>query len=373
MSTKPARPSSIADYRRASQPQERTLEPVAEARPVVALESTIIAHGLPRPRTLTVASELETMLREQDVTSATIAVLDGRAHVGLDDAQLARIAEDGEVVKASVRDLPYILAQGGSAATTVASTALLAERAGIEVFATGGLGGVHREATRTFDESADLQVLSSTPIVVVAAGVKSILDVPATLERLETLGITVLGYRTDRFPGFYVTDSGQPIDWRIEHPEEVAAVLAEARALDLCGAVLVANPVDPAEQLDPELHDRVLAESLEATEAEGLRGKDVTPFLLDHIQRVTGGEPGDVAGGRRRGRRHPRGGPAADPRSGRRGGGHHRCWRRVHRCVPRGVAEGADAAQATEAGVAAGTRAVAVTRGATRAVSAGVS
>ena len=270
-------------------PSDEVATALAEGRPVVALESTIIAHGLPRPRNLTVATELETMLREQGVTPATIAVLDGHAHVGLTDAQLERIAADDEVVKASVRDLPYILAQGGSAATTVASTALLADRAGIEVFATGGLGGVHREATRTFDESADLQVLSATPIVVVAAGVKSILDVPATLERLETLGITVLGYRTDRFPGFYVTDSGQPIDWRVEQPEDVAAVLAEVRALDLRGAVLVANPVDPGEQLDPELHDRVLAESLEAAEAQGLRGKDVTPFLLDHIQRVTGG------------------------------------------------------------------------------------
>ncbi len=262
---------------------------LSDGRPVVALESTIIAHGLPRPRNLEVATWLETSLREQGVVPATIAVLDGRAHVGLTYEQLARVAAADEVVKASVRDLPIVLARGGSAATTVASTAMLADAVGIEVFATGGLGGVHREATRTFDESADLHVLGRTPIVVVAAGVKSILDVPATLERLETLGVTVLGYRTNRFPGFYVTDSGEPVEWRVEGPDEVAAVLCAARALSLPGAVLVANPIDPAAQLDPVVHDRVLTQALDAAADRGLRGKQVTPFLLDHIQRETAG------------------------------------------------------------------------------------
>jgi pseudouridylate synthase len=262
---------------------------LAEGRPVVALESTIIAHGFPRPRNLELAHDLERQLRSQDVTPATVAILDGRAHVGLDRPQLTRIAEDPAVAKASVRDLPVLLAQGRPAATTVASTAWLAHLAGIAVFATGGLGGVHREADRTFDESADLTTLSRTPITIVAAGVKSILDVPATLERLETLGITVVGYRTARFPGFYVTDSGEPIDWRIEDPTAVAEVHRAARALGLQGAVLVANPVEPSLQLDPEVHDRVLAESLIAAADQGIRGKDVTPFLLDHIQRVTGG------------------------------------------------------------------------------------
>ena len=262
---------------------------LAEGRPVVALESTIIAHGLPRPRNLEVAVALEDLLRGAGVTPATIAVLDGAARIGLEREQLERIATDDTVAKASVRDLPLILAQSRAAATTVASTALLAHRAGIEVFATGGLGGVHRDATRTFDESADLSVLGRTPIVVVSAGVKSILDVPATLERLETLGITVLGYRTDRFPGFYVADSGEPVEWRVDEPGEVAAVLTASRALALEGAVLVANPIDEAAQLDPQLHDRVLAESLEQADARGLRGKQVTPFLLDHIQQVTGG------------------------------------------------------------------------------------
>jgi pseudouridylate synthase len=268
---------------------DEVADALRDGRPVVALESTIIAHGLPRPRNIEVAVALEASLRRTGVTPATIALLDGRACIGLDPAQLERIAADDDVAKASVRDLPVALAQGFAAATTVASTALLADRAGIAVFATGGLGGVHRDAERTFDESADLPVLARTPIVVVSAGVKSILDVPATLERLETLSITVLGFRTDRFPCFYVTDSGEPGGWRVDEPEEVAAVLRRGRDLDLPGAVLVANPIDPHDQLDPEVHDRVLRESLVEAERQGLRGKDVTPFLLDHIQRVTGG------------------------------------------------------------------------------------
>lgn len=262
---------------------------LADGAPVVALESTIIAHGLPRPRNLSVATALERRLRGRGVTPATIAVIDGRPCVGLDDEQLIRIATSDDVHKASVRDLPMVMSQRGDAATTVASTALLAHRAGIAIFATGGLGGVHREASRTFDESADLHVLSRTSIIVVAAGVKSILDVPATLERLETLGITVAGYRSERFPGFYVSDSGHGIDWRIESPEEAADVLRASRGLDLDGAVLIANPIAPDDQLDPVLHDRVLAESLAEAERGGLRGKDVTPFLLDHIQQATGG------------------------------------------------------------------------------------
>jgi pseudouridine-5'-phosphate glycosidase len=262
---------------------------LAEGRPVVALESTIIAHGLPRPRNLAVARDLEELLRASGATPATVAVVDGVARVGLGSEVLERIAADDTVVKASVRDLPVALATGLTAATTVASTALLAHRAGIAVFATGGLGGVHREAARTFDESADLHVLARVPIVVVSAGVKSILDVPATLERLETLGITVLGYRTDRFPGFTITDSGHEAGWRVETPAEVASVLAGARALALDGAVLVANPIDPAEQLDPDLHDGALAEALAEAERLDVRGKEVTPFLLDHLQRTTEG------------------------------------------------------------------------------------
>ncbi|MCC5949396.1 MAG: pseudouridine-5'-phosphate glycosidase [Nitriliruptoraceae bacterium] len=269
---------------------DEVADALASARPVVALESTIIAHGLPRPRNLEVARALGAQLRAAGVTPATIAVIDGVPRIGLDEAALHRVAEDDEVSKASTRDLPVVMAQGASAATTVASTALLARRAGIDVFATGGLGGVHRDAASTFDESADLTVLARTDLVVVAAGVKSILDVPATLERLETYGVTVVGYRTDRFPGFYVTDSGEPVWQRIEEPRQAAAILQAARTLALPGAVLVANPVAEHAQLDPAVHEQVLADSLAQARARGIRGKDVTPFLLDHIQRQTDGE-----------------------------------------------------------------------------------
>lgn len=269
---------------------EEVADALRDGEPVVALESTILAHGLPRPRNLVVGAALEQQLRRAGVVPATIAVLDGRARIGLDPAALERIAMSPEVAKASVRDLPIALATGRDAATTVASTAFLAHQAGIRVFATGGLGGVHRDAMESFDESADLQALGRTPIVVVSAGVKSILDVPATLERLETLGVTVVGYRTDRFPGFYVTDSGEPVDWRVERPSEVAAILAAADALGIRAAIAVANPLLVDEQLDPDLHDDALDDALSAASDAGLRGKEVTPFLLDHIQRTTGGE-----------------------------------------------------------------------------------
>jgi pseudouridine-5'-phosphate glycosidase len=268
---------------------DEVADALTEGRPVVALESTIVAHGLPRPRNLEVARALEDMLRAQGVTPATTAVLDGRAHVGLTATELERIAESDAVHKASVRDLPVAVALGLDAATTVASTATLAHASGIRVFATGGLGGVHRGATTTFDESADLTVLARVPIVVVAAGVKSILDVPATLERLETLSVTVVGYRTTRFPGFYVTDSGLDLDWSVEGPEDVAALRAAADAAGLPGAVLVANPVDPGSQLDPDLHDRALADALAAAARTGVSGKEVTPFLLARMLEVTGG------------------------------------------------------------------------------------
>jgi pseudouridine-5'-phosphate glycosidase len=264
---------------------------LAAGRPVVALESTIIAHGLPRPRNLEVAGRLEAVIREGGGVPATIAVLDGVPAVGLDRAALERVAGAGEdeLAKLSVRDLPLAAARGASGATTVASTAYLAARAGIRVFATGGLGGVHRGASATFDESADLLALASTPIAVVSAGVKSILDVGATLERLETLGIAVVGYRTSRFPGFYVADGGFDLDWRVDGPEEVAAALAASDELGLRSALLVANPISVADELDRETHDASLAEGLRAAEAAGVRGKPVTPFLLEHMVAATGG------------------------------------------------------------------------------------
>jgi pseudouridylate synthase len=255
---------------------------------VVALESTIVAHGLPRPRNIEVARALEAEVRAAGAVPATIAVLHGVPHIGLEDDQLRRIAT-GDVDKLSVRDLPLAAARGHNGATTVAATAHLAARAGIRVFATGGLGGVHREARDSWDESADLLELARTPIVVVAAGVKSILDVGATLERLETLGVSVAGWRTRRFPGFYVTDGGFDLDWRVDDAATVARALAAAEDLGARGALLVANPIDPALQVDPAEHERVLAEGLEAARAAGVSGKAVTPFLLDHLQRATGG------------------------------------------------------------------------------------
>jgi pseudouridine-5'-phosphate glycosidase len=214
----------------------------------------------------------------------------GSPCIGLDDTALTRIATGDDVVKVSTRDLATLVARGGTGATTVAATSHLAARAGIAVFATGGLGGVHRDARSTWDESADLQSLATTPVTVVCAGVKSILDVPATLERLETLGVPVLGYRTEAFPGFYLTDSGHPVEWRVDSPEEVAAVLA-ARALLGTGdrGLVLANPLPPDEQVDPGLHDRLLRDGLRAADAADVRGKDVTPFLLEFFHRESAG------------------------------------------------------------------------------------
>ncbi|MBQ1087669.1 pseudouridine-5'-phosphate glycosidase [Streptomyces sp. B93] len=269
---------------------EEVREAVDAGRPVVALESTIIAHGLPRPRNLQVALELEDAVRREGAVPATIAVLDGQPRVGLDKEQLERIANEDGIRKLGHRDLSLAVAGGASGATTVSATALLASLAGVRVFATGGLGGVHREWTVTQDESADLGLLARTRITVVCAGVKSILDVPATLQRLETLGVSVAGYGTDRFPGFYLSDSGHPVDWTLRTPGEVADVM---RAQDTLGgpesALIVANPVPQAEQLDPELHARVLDEALRACEGEGITGQAVTPFLLDHLVRHTDG------------------------------------------------------------------------------------
>jgi pseudouridylate synthase len=265
---------------------------VAEARaagtPLVALESTLVAHGLPRPDNLAVARRIEEVVRDHGATPATIGMLGGQIRVGLDDAELTMLATVDGVAKLSVRDLPVAAALGQHGATTVASTATIAAAASIGVFATGGLGGVHREAARTFDESADLTTLAGTRIAVVCAGVKSILDVPATLERLETLGVAVVGYRTRRFPGFFITDSGYPLDWSVDSPEQVAAILRARREQGVHrGAVVIANPIPPDEQLDPALHDETLAAGLAAMERDGVTGKAVTPFLLAHFHAAT--------------------------------------------------------------------------------------
>ena len=263
---------------------------LAGRAPVVALESTIISHGLPRPRNLAVAEELERLVRAGGAVPATIAVIDGVARVGLDAAALERVATDEGMRKLGYRDLPAALGTGAGGGTTVSATAFLAARAGIRVFATGGLGGVHRDWTSSWDESADLDLPSRTRITVVCFGVKSILDVPATLQRLETLNVTVAGYRTTTFPGFYLHSSGEPVDWAVHSPRQVAAIM---RGQDALGgpesALVVANPVPEDEQLDPAMHDRVLAAALVAAESAQVTGQASTPFLLDYLVRHTGG------------------------------------------------------------------------------------
>ena len=258
--------------------------------PVVALESTIISHGLPSPRNLLVAREIEDSVRAGGAIPATIAVINGVAHVGLDDTALELLANpDSGVIKVSTRDLGPIIAAKGHGATTVSATSHIAHLAGIKFFATGGLGGVHRGARDDWDESADLVTLARTPITVVCAGVKSILDIAATLERLETLSIGVVGYGTDAFPGFYRADSGHSVTFRADSPEEVAAMAQARDLMQVAGALVVAAPVSEADQLDLELHDRVLASGLAAAKAKGIVGKDTTPFLLDYFHRETDG------------------------------------------------------------------------------------
>ncbi|MGV0750565.1 pseudouridine-5'-phosphate glycosidase [Mycolicibacter minnesotensis] len=265
-------------------------EALAAGRAVVALESTIISHGLPRPDNLRIARAIEHAVRSAGAVPATIAIVDGQPHIGLDDDALHRIAIGGTAIKVSVREIAMLAAVAGDGATTVAATAHLAAAAGITVFATGGLGGVHRGAQHSYDESADLTTLSRTPVLVVCSGVKSILDIGATLERLETLSVGVIGYRTDRFPAFYLADSGHPLDWWVQTPKQAAAVLRARDRLGTDGYGLVlANPIPADAELDRELHDRVLADGLAAARAADIHGKDVTPFLLDYFHRETHG------------------------------------------------------------------------------------
>ncbi len=275
-----------------SQLSFQTSPEVAQAlksgQPIVALESTIISHGLPRPSNLTVAREVEEIVRSRGAVPATIAVLDGVVRIGLTDDQLIEIANRDDIAKASSRDLAVIAASGKSAATTVAATAHLAVLAGIHVFATGGLGGVHRGANETFDESADLTALSQLDITIVCAGVKSILDVSATLERLETLAIGVVGYKTKNFPGFYLTDSGFTIEHQVDSAEEIAQIIASRVALKTNNGLVVANPV--VKEMDRARHDAILKSGLADADKAGIHGKYVTPFLLEHFHTASEGE-----------------------------------------------------------------------------------
>ena len=262
---------------------------IAAGKPVVALESTIISHGLPRPSNLAVAIECEKIIREHGAVPATIALLDGVVHVGLEIEELEAIANRDDISKASVRDLAIIVASRKSAATTVAATAHIAAIAGIKVFATGGLGGVHRGANESFDESADLTALSQLDMTIVCAGVKSILDVHATLERLETLAIGLVGYKTNRFPGFYLTDSGFDLEHRVDNVDEIAAIIKARTSIGTqFKALIVANPVK--NEMEKSRHDQILATGLAKAVHDGIDGKAVTPYLLEHFHSASQGE-----------------------------------------------------------------------------------
>jgi pseudouridine-5'-phosphate glycosidase len=286
-------PHVVAPVRPAAVPREilPSAEVAAALRdgvPVVALESTLLAHGLPAPRNRAVADELEAAVRAHGAVPATVAVLDGAARVGLAGDELDRVCAGG-LTKLSVRDLGVAVGLRRDGATTVAATAALAAAVGVTLFATGGLGGVHRGARETWDVSADLVALARTPVLVVCSGVKSILDVAATLEVLETASVPVLGYRTDAFPGFYRRDAGLPAPWRVDGPAEVAAAWRAHRALAGGTGMVLAQPVPAADELDAALHDRLLAEGLERVAARGVTGKDVTPVLLEHFHAASGG------------------------------------------------------------------------------------
>jgi pseudouridine-5'-phosphate glycosidase len=258
-------------------------------KPIVALESTIISHGLPRPSNLEVAKECEAIVRNGGAVPATIALLDGKILIGLEAHELEAIANRDEISKASIRDLAIIVAQNKSAATTVAATAHIAAVAGIKVFATGGLGGVHRGASVSFDESADLTALSQLDMTVVCAGVKSILDVHATLERLETLAIGLVGYRTNSFPGFYLTDSGFTLEHRVESATEIAEIIkVRTNIATQFKSLIVANPVKV--EMPKARHDEILASGLARAQQDGIDGKAVTPYLLEHFHKASNGE-----------------------------------------------------------------------------------
>jgi pseudouridylate synthase len=266
---------------------------LAAGGPVVALESTIISHGLPRPRNLEAARQFEQILKQQGVTPATIAILDGVPRIGLASQELERIANE-DLAKASVRDIPILAAKKASGATTVAATAHLAALAGIRVFATGGLGGVHRGAIETFDESADLSTLAVTPITVVSAGVKSVLDIQATLERLESLSVPVIGYKTNEFPAFWLTRSGYTLEWSLDTAEEIALAMKAQDDLGHGQAIVIANPIPESKQWDPSEHDRVLEIAFTAAKKAGVTGKAVTPFLLGFIVEESKGKSLEV-------------------------------------------------------------------------------
>lgn len=261
-----------------------------EGRAVVALESTIISHGMPYPKNVETALNVESIVREKGAVPATIGIIGGRIKVGLTEDEIAHLGRSKEVVKTSRRDIPFVLAKGLDGATTVASTMIFANMAGIRVFATGGIGGVHRKAQETFDISADLEELARTSVAVVCAGAKSILDIGLTLEYLETAGVPVVGYGTDEFPAFYTSRSGFKVDYRVDTPKELAKALKTKWDLGLSGGVVIGNPIPEEYEMDYELINDAIERALEEAEKTGVKGKETTPFLLNRVKEITGGD-----------------------------------------------------------------------------------
>ena len=266
-------------------------EALAAGRPVVALESTIISHGMPYPKNVETALLVEQTIRDNGAVPATIAVIGGRLKAGLSRDEIEYLGKAGRsVAKASRRDLPALVARGADGATTVATTMIIAHMAGIRIFATGGIGGVHRGAEVTMDISADLEELAQTPVMVVCAGAKSILDLGLTLEYLETKGVPVIGYGTEELPAFYTRQSGFRVDYRVDSPEELAAIYRAQRDMDYKGGMLVTNPIPAEYAMDKAVIDKAIDEALRAAEAQGIRGKETTPFLLAKVVELTGGD-----------------------------------------------------------------------------------
>lgn len=270
--------------------KEGVKEALEQDRPIVALESTIIAHGMPYPENLEIAQELENIIRRYGVVPATIAVIEGKIKIGLAKEELELLATSKKVLKASRRDLSMIMAKRLTASTTVAATIVAAHLAGIEVFVTGGIGGVHRGAEKTFDISADLQELARTPVVVVCAGAKAILDLSLTLEYLETMGVPIIGFKTDEFPAFYSRGSGLKVDYTVNDEVEAAKVIKTKWDLGLTGGIVIANPIPEKFALPKDYMDRVIEEALDKAEKAGIKGKELTPFLLDKINELSEGK-----------------------------------------------------------------------------------
>lgn len=269
--------------------KEEVKNALDEKKPVVALESTIIAHGMPYPKNVETALEVEKIIRDRGAIPATIAILDGKIKVGLSKEEIEYLGSAENVSKVSRRDLPFIVAKGLNGATTVASTMIVAKMAGIKVFVTGGIGGVHRGAEESFDISADLQELAKTSVAVVCAGAKSILDIGLTLEYLETFGVPVVGFKTDEFPAFFTRKSGFGVDYNVDSEEELAKAIKTKWDLGLDGGIVVANPIPEEYEMDIDIINKAIAEALSEAEEKGIKGKKVTPFLLENVKEKTGG------------------------------------------------------------------------------------